>query len=74
MTEQSPELKPQPLTFKEQWEQQRLLKRAKKKARRVLEKQGFSKKETSHSIKNALNRIAANQSNRPEKKAAGRGG
>lgn len=64
----------EPLSFKEQWEQKRLLKRAKKKAKRVLKDQGFSKKETSHSIKNALNRIAQNKSNKPEKKAAGRGG
>lgn len=71
MTEQNPELKPQPLTFKEQWEQQRLLKRAKKKARHAMEQKGFSKKESSKLVKNALNRIATNK---PERKAAGRGG
>ena len=71
MTEQSPELKPQPLTFKEQWEQQRLLKRAKKKAKKQLQSQGYSHKESTNLIKHALNRIA---SNKPEKKAAGRGG
>lgn len=65
------ELQPvQPLSFKEQWEQQRLLKRAKKKAKHALQKQGYGRKESSKLVKNAIGRIA---SNKPERKAAGRG-
>ena len=60
-----------PLTFKEQWEQQRLLKRAKKKAKKSLEAQGFGRKEATKQVNAALNRIA---SNKPIKRAAGRGG
>jgi hypothetical protein len=59
------------LSFKEQWEQKKLLKRAKKKAKHSLQKQGFGAKEASKSVNAAVNRIA---SNRPMKKAAGRGG
>lgn len=56
--------------FKKEWEAKKLLKRAKKKARHAMEQKGFSRKESSKLVKNALNRIA---SNKPEKKAAGRG-
>jgi hypothetical protein len=71
MTEQSPELETvKPLSFKEQWEQQRLLKRAKKKAKHNLQKQGYGRKQSSKMVKSALNRIV---SNKPEKRAAGRG-
>jgi hypothetical protein len=48
-----------------------LLKKSKKKARKTLEKQGFDKSLANRLVKNAMNRIA---SNKPMKKAAGRGG
>jgi len=60
-----------PLTFKEQWEQKRLLKRAKKKAKRTLETKGLGRKEASKEVNKAVNRIA---SNKPIRLAAGRGG
>lgn len=69
MTEQSPEVK-EPSTFKQEWEEKRLLKRAQKKAKKQLKAQGYSHKESTNLIKHALNRIA---SNKPEKRAAGRG-
>lgn len=59
-------------TFKEQWEQKKLLKRAKKKARNnAMKEYGMTKKEASSAVKKAINRIA---SNKPMPKAAGRGG
>jgi hypothetical protein len=58
-------------SFKEQWEQKKLLKRAKKKAKKNLQTQGFGRREASKEINAALNRIA---SNKPMKRAAGRGG
>jgi hypothetical protein len=61
----------QKLSFKEQWEIKKLMKRAKKKAKHSLEKQGFGRREASEKVNQAVNRIA---SNRPMKKAAGRGG
>jgi hypothetical protein len=64
------EAKPVPLTFKEQWEQKKLLKRAKKKAKHSLQKQGFGRKEASKEVNKAVNRMAS----KPMKKAAGRGG
>ena len=60
----------QPLTFKEQWEQKKLLKRAKKKAKHSLEKQGFGRKEASKQVNAAVNRIAS----KPMKRSSGRGG
>ena len=57
--------------FKEEWEAQRLLKRTKKKARKELQKKGFSHTEATGLVKQAMNRIA---SNKPEKRAANRGG
>jgi hypothetical protein len=60
-----------PLTFKEQWEQKKLLKRTKKKAKKSLQQQGLGRKEASKKINAALNRIS---SNKPEKRSAGRGG
>ena len=69
MTEQNPELK-EPSAFKKEWEAKKLLKRVKKKVRKQLKTQGYSNAEASLSIKQALNRIA---SNKPEKRAAGRG-
>lgn len=47
-----------------------LLKKSKKKARKTLEKQGFDKTSANKLVKNAMNRIA---SNKPVRKAAGRG-
>ena len=64
------ETTPVPLTFKEQWEQKKLLKRAKKKAKHNLQKQGFGRKEASKEVNKAINRIA---SNKPMQRAAGRG-
>ena len=60
-----------PLTFKEQWEQKKLLKRTKKKAKKSLQQQGLGRKEASKKINAALNRIS---SNKPEKRSSGRGG
>jgi hypothetical protein len=48
-----------------------LLKKAKKKARKTLEKQGYDKNLSIRLVKNATKRIA---SNKPPMKAAGRGG
>ncbi len=47
-----------------------LMKKAKKKARKTLEKQGFDKKAATKMIKVAVRNIA----NKPMKRAAGRGG
>jgi cell fate (sporulation/competence/biofilm development) regulator YmcA (YheA/YmcA/DUF963 family) len=57
--------------FKQEWEAKRLLKRSKKKAKKTLESQGYGRKEATKQVNAALNRI---MSNRPTKKAAGRGG
>jgi hypothetical protein len=65
--EQSPV---QPLSFKEQWEQKKLLKRAKKKAKHSLQKQGFGRREASMKVNDAVNRIAS----KPQKRSTGRGG
>jgi len=58
------------ISFKEQWEAKKLLKRTKKKAKKELLQRGHSPKEASGMIKQALKTI---QSNKPERKAAGRG-
>jgi hypothetical protein len=63
------EAKPVPLTFKEQWEAKKLMKRAKKKAKHNLQKQGFGRKEASKQVNQAVNRMAS----KPMKKSAGRG-
>ena len=60
----------EPSAFKQEWEAKKLLKRAQKKAKKQLQAQGYSYKESTNLIKHALNRIAANK---PEKRAAGRG-
>jgi SOS response regulatory protein OraA/RecX len=57
------------LTFKEQWEQRKLLKRSKKKAKKELMKKGFDASSASSMVKKALSNIV----NKPERKAAGRG-
>ena len=66
MTEQ---ITPVPLTFKEQWEQKKLLKRAKKKAKHTLQSKGLGRREASKEVNKAVNRIVA----KPMKKSAGRG-
>jgi hypothetical protein len=58
-----------PLTFKEQWEQKKLLKRAKKKAKHTLQSQGFGRREAS----TAVNKAVTNLAKKPMKKSAGRG-
>lgn len=59
-----------PMTFADKWHAEKLLKRAKKKARKQLESKGFSKSEANRAVKRAVNNIA----NKPVKRAAGRGG
>ena len=63
--------KVEPISFKEQWEAKKLLKRTKKKAKKELLQRGHSPKEATGMIKQALKTI---QSNKPMKRAAGRGG
>jgi hypothetical protein len=63
------ETTPVPLTFKEQWEQKKLLKRAKKKAKHNLQSQGFGRREASTAVNKAVNNLAK----KPMKKSAGRG-
>ena len=63
------EAKPIALTFKEQWEQKKLLKRAKKKAKHTLQSQGFGRREASTAVNKAVNNLAK----KPMKKSAGRG-
>lgn len=60
----------EPISFKEQWEAKKVLKRAKKKAKKSLQQQGYGRKEASKAVNTALNRIS---NNKPEKRAAGRG-
>ena len=60
----------EPISFKEQWEAKKLLKRTKKKAKKDLLQRGHSPKEATGMIKQALKNI---QSNKPERKSAGRG-
>jgi len=62
-----------PLTFKERWEQQRLLKRSKKKAKKSLIQKGYDPASAASMVKKAMNNIAQ-RDNKPVKKAAGRGG
>ena len=69
MEEQSPEK--QPSSFKQEWEAKKLLKQAKKRARKTLQQKGFSHSEATKLVKQSINRIA---SNKPVKRAAGRGG
>lgn len=61
----------QPSAFKQEWEAKKLLKKAKKKSKKALMSQGHSPKEATGMIKQALKQI---QSNKPERRAAGRGG
>ena len=59
----------EPSEFKQQWEARKLLKRAKKKAKKQLEQKGFSSQSASRMVKQAVNNIA----NKPMKRSAGRG-
>lgn len=59
-----------PSKFKQEWETNKLLKRAKKKAKKTLQKQGFGRKEAAKQVNAAVNRIAT----RPVQRASGRGG
>ena len=68
MEEQSPK---EPSTFKQEWEAKKLLKKSKKKAKKSLMDRGHSPKEATGMIKQAIKNI---QSNKPVKRAAGRGG
>jgi hypothetical protein len=65
----------QPVKQQSEWAQryhaEKLMKRVKKKVRKQLKTQGYSNAEASVSIKEAIKRIA---SNKPARKAAGRGG
>lgn len=58
-----------PISFKEQWEAKKLLKRAKKKAKHTLQKQGMGRREASSKVNAAVNNIAG----KPIRKSSGRG-
>jgi hypothetical protein len=60
----------QELSPMERWKQEKLVKKAKKKARNSAMKQGYSKSEATKLVKQAVGRMM----NKPQKKAAGRGG
>ena len=70
MNEQSPEK--QPSAFKQEWEAKKVLKQAKKKAKKAMMARGHGRKDASKMVNKAIKSIAA--STRPERKAAGRGG
>ena len=61
----------EPSQFKQEWEAKKLLKRAKKKAKKTLQSEGYGSKEATKEVNAALKRIV---SNKPVKRAAGRGG
>ena len=58
-----------PSAFAEKYHADKLLKRAKKKAKKSMVAKGMSKSEAGKLVKQAVNNIA----NRPMKRAAGRG-
>lgn len=60
----------EPSKFKQDWEAKKLLNRAKKKAKKTLQKQGFGRKEATKQVNAAVNRISA----RPVERTSGRGG
>ena len=62
---------PVQLTFAQKWHAEKLLKKAKKKSRKELERKGYSRGEASSLVKKAVRSIS---SNKPMKRAAGRGG
>lgn len=68
MTNETAEVKP--ITFADKWHAEKLLKRAKKKARKSLQAKGIAKGEATKMVKSAVNNIA----NRPMKRSVGRGG
>lgn len=57
------------LTFKEQWEQDRIQKRAKKKAKKALVDKGYEPGAASKLVKAASQTVL----NKPQKRSAGRG-
>lgn len=59
----------QPSVFAEKYHADKLLKRAKKKAKKNMVAKGMSKKEAGKLVKQAVNNIA----NKPMKRSAGRG-
>lgn len=64
-----------PISFKEQWEAQKLMKRAKKKARKSLQQRGLGRKEASKEVNAALNRIKTQPTGtQPERRGSNRGG
>ena len=69
---ESPELK-QPSAFKQEWEAKKVLKQAKKKAKKAMIARGHGRKDASKMVNKAIKSIVASD-NRPERKAAGRGG
>lgn len=63
------------LTFKEQWEAKKLLKKAKKKARdNAMKQHGLNKKEATRAVKDAVKRMTSAPKQQPITKAAARGG
>lgn len=62
----------QPSQFKQEWEAKKLLKQAKKKAKKAMQQRGHSLKESARMVNQALKRISTGA--KPERKAAGRGG
>ena len=62
----------QPSQFKQEWEAKKLLKQAKKKAKKSLMDRGHGRKDASRMINKAIKNIVSD--NRPERKSAGRGG
>ena len=67
MTEETNEIKP--MTFADKWHAEKLLKKAKKKAKKSMMAKGLSSKEAGKLVKQAVNNIA----NKPIKRSAGRG-
>ena len=59
----------QPSAFAEKYHAEKLLKRAKKKAKKSMVAKGLTKKEAGKLVKQAVNNIA----NKPMKRSAGRG-
>ena len=59
-----------PMTFADKWHAEKLLKKAKKKARKQMQAKGYSHSEATKMVKQAVNRVAG----KPIKRAAGRGG
>jgi hypothetical protein len=59
----------EPSKFKQEWETTKLLKRAKKKAKKTLQQRGLGRKEAAKQVNAAVNRIAT----RPVQRSTGRG-